>query len=142
MIRQPTVAAGLTSIAWLARYPAGPLGATNSRVGELKETLVHAARLREESQRRQQHSLTLRAIVREQRLKSRALTWRARDSRATLTYTKLLDRLRDGAVVKSGPGPGLKQRIHSLEARISELIADRDAFFDAFERYLRMERSR
>lgn len=96
----------------------------------------------EESQRRQQHSLTLRAIVREQRLKSRSLTWRARDCRAMLTYSRLLDRLRDGAGVKTEPGPVLQQRIHGLEARITELIADRDAFFDAFDRYLRMERSR
>lgn len=115
-------------------------------VCELQEALTRAATLREQNQRHRQESVALRALLRKQRLESRTLTWRVRECRANVTYSKLLARVRLPETARTAPvleeRRRLSERIRGLEARISGLIADRDAFFDAFERYLAIERSR
>src|SRR4051812_4934319 len=123
---------------------------------DIREALVEAVSLCEESQRQRQESAALRGWLRKQRVKSRTLTWQARECRAIVTYSRLLARVRGPAPGATASGreaekpdtdhlreenQGLASRILDLEARILNLVEERGALFDALDRYLEMQRS-
>ena len=124
--------------------------------GDVEEAVARAVELRGKSERGRQESIALRTVLRKELAKSRTLLWRARDCRATFTYSRLLARVRDrvlGTMAAREEPQGsdrarllednrqLLKRMRGLEARVSDLLEDRNAFFDAFERYLEIERS-
>lgn len=101
---------------------------------DIRDALARAAQLREEGRRGRQESAALRTLSRKELARSRTLTWQARDYRADLVYGRLLARVR-------GDAPGSSMRMRGLETRLAELLDDREAFLDAFQRYLEIERS-
>lgn len=111
----------------------------------LREALARAADLHDQSRRQRQESLALRGTLKKERIRSWALTWQARQCRATLTYRRLIARVRGAVLATDTPTEeaerSLSRRISELEARLSKLVEEREAFFDAFARYLEIERS-
>lgn len=119
-------------------------------VAGIERTLGNAATLRDEIKRHREESVALRVMMRREMGKRRVLIWQARNYRATATYSRLLARVRAGAPSVPAEPPDadhllaenrrLSDRIRNLETRISNLAEDRDAFFEAFGRYLKIER--
>jgi len=113
-------------------------------MGDIQRAFARAARLREEGRQARQESSALRELTRKQLARTRTLTWEARNSRAQITYRNLLARMRgvkpdlDRLVQEKRE---LLRRVRALEAQLLGLVEDREAFFDAFERYCAIERS-
>jgi hypothetical protein len=119
-------------------------------VVDLEKTLGQAATLRDEIKRHREASVALRAVMHREMGNRRALIWQARNYRATAIYSRLLARVRAAAACAPAEPPDadyllaenrrLSDRIRDLESLIAKLSEDRDAFFEAFGRYVEMER--
>lgn len=117
---------------------------------DIEKTLGQTATLRGEIKRHREESVALRAMMRREIGNRRALIWQARNFRATATYSRLLARLRAAALCAPAEPPDadhllaenrrLSDQIRNLETLIAKLAEDRDAFFEAFGRYVKIER--
>ena len=116
----------------------------------IEEALAQAVTLLDEIKRRREQSSALRALMRKEGGSGRALIWQARNYRTAATYARLLARVRAGAPGTRAEPPDadhlrgenrrLSHRIRELETLVAKLCADREAFFDAFGRYVNIER--